>query len=262
MSNFIEVTIIRDTHVLDGIIHGAYHRNKEAMEDARDSHKRGDISGSEAAKDTLNQNVFGYIDVTRKAADASLYSILRRDDIGFITDGIHMMGNQFRGRTLNSPSIIFSDNLEVISKEELTEGLRTTLSTLFSAGRTKGNPIRFYCSANFSEKFSECVSEALFRYLCDGTVGRERMMPYIEDRPMNISPEDIHNTFLEGRAPSRDLDNAKFLVLSNTHSHLYDDLLIDKIWSFCVTRNMDLYVPMNRFRNYVLGRAIHIGEIA
>lgn len=260
MSNFIEVVIIRDTQVLDGIIHGANRRDKDALELIKKSRSAPrNPSVEQSAIDLLKQNCFAYIDVTQNAANASLYSVLKRADAGFITYGIKDMANGFRGRSLNSPSVIFSDNLEIISEETLTKGLYDILSIMFASGRTFKKPFRVYCSSVLSDKFSKCISDALYKYNVDG-IGR--IFPYSDCRPMPISAEEIHRTFLEGAIPSKELERAKCIVLSPVCSHLYTDLLLDKIWAFCQANHMDLHIPADRYRKYILDRSLYIGVVA
>ncbi|AXG66628.1 hypothetical protein JA13_225 [Dickeya phage vB_DsoM_JA13] len=259
MSNFIEVTVIRDTQVLDGIIHGAYRRNRDAMKSVKEASKFNNTQEVESLKMMVNQNFFAYVDVTKKAAESAIFSALKRDDSGFITTGIHVCQNDFRGRSAQSPSIIFSDNLEVISDQDLSSALRSMFITLFRSGATFKKAFRFYCSGNFSEKFCRCLAEAYYNFKIDG-VGH--IHPYTGTKSMPIPAQDLHSLFIENRTPNKELDSAKYIVVGEDHAIYYSDQLIDRLIRYCTSRDIPLYIPEQRYRQFVIGTQIHFGVIA
>lgn len=250
MQNFIEVVLFKDQSVIDGIIHGTYHRSK-AEDDCG-------VSVEEA-----KGNLLYYVDVTENAAKASIFSTLRRDPpFDIVPIGIFQTDHVIRGNTLVRPTFIFSDNLDVLDKEKFIRALSQMFKSVWNATNSSGTQIRYIASAQVSEKLIYCLKEALFSLHTNDIRNTRGLnyMPNVDDLEQNITYREFFDCFLEGNFIKGRVKELDHIVIEEDLCKLLSDEMITRVAGTLKVNKKHLYIPTARFRSYVMRNYISISE--
>lgn len=248
MQNFIEVVYFKDQSVIEGIVHGIWHRTTKAVED------------EQLKPEFQKANILGYIDVTQKAAEASLFQILRRELPSqiMVPMGIHHT-HVLRGRTLMRPTFIFSDNLNVLAVADLTSALRQFITARYHCTHTYATQTRFIVPESLSERFRDCIEEAYFLNATDAP--REGWGLFHNEHGLEptVSLDVLISSFVTGK-PDPALNKLASLVIDPEHEKFISDMLISKICGWCKVNHKPLYISTNRYRKYIMADVIAISE--
>lgn len=248
MQNFIEVVFFKDQAVIDGIIHGTYHRTKQAEE-------------AGVPLEEIPNNLLFFVDVTQNAAKSSAYCTLRRDiPFDIVPVGIFQADHLIRGNTLVRPTFIFSDNLEVIDKDKLIRALGRMCHSIWNATHTSGTQIRFIASEVLSEKLTYCLEQAMFQLNTDSVRNTRNMnyFPNEDNLEQNVTFKEFFDcfmaaNFIEGRV--KQLDH---IVLEEDLCKFISDEMLTRVIGTLRVNKKNLYIPTNRFRKYVMRNCISI----
>jgi len=250
MSKLIEVIVVRDGFVIDGLIHGAHHRNKEATDKMREARKLNHTETFNEFKSLLQTRPFVYVDVTEKAAESALFAKLRRDPIGIKAVGIHSASAHLRGNTFNGINIVMSESLQVINATELSRSLAEMFRSIRTAS-TAEHPTRVYVPVEFSEKFeasmkSWIVEESLSRPQSGGIgiLGDNNIVP------RELSPESLMEMFTD--APKK-IEYDSFSI-DPAWENAFSDRMISRLENFMRVSDATLYLSKPRYSAYVLSK--------
>lgn len=248
MQNFIEVVFFKDQAVIDGIIHGTYHRTKQE-EDAG------------VSLEEIPNNLLYFVDVTQNAAKSSMYCTLRRDiPFDIIPVGIFQADHLIRGNTLVRPTFIFSDNLEVIDKEKLIRALGRMCHSILNATHTSGTQIRFIASGLLSEKLTYCLEQAMYQLNTDSirNTRDKNYYPNVDDLEQNITFKEFFDCFMESNLISGRLKELEYIVLEEDLCKFISDEMLTRVIATMRVNKKNLFIPTSRFRSYVMRKCISI----
>ena len=249
MQNFIEVVLFKDQSVIDGIIHGTYHRSKQ------------ENGETQIPSDEAKDNILYYVDVTENAAKSSLYCTLRRDPLfDTIPIGIFQPEHLIRGRTLIRPTFIFSDNLTVLDKDKLINALVRLAHSVWNATSKNPSQIRFIASEYLSEKFIYCINEAMYRFFTDRIqqAAGKNYMPNVDDLEPNISNQEFFECFFDKNLVKGRVKELEYVVLSHELCSLISDEMITRVAGTLRVNKIGLYIPTDRYRKFVMRNCISI----
>ena len=237
MSKLIEVIVVRDGFVIDGLIHGAHHRNKEATDKMREARKLNHTETFNEFKKLLQTRPFVYVDVTEKAAESALFAKLRRDPIGIKAVGIHSASAHLRGNTFNGINIVMSESLQVINATELSR----SLAEMFRSIRTASTAEQFEASMK-----SWIVEESLSRPQSGGIgiLGDSNIVP------RELSPESLMEMFTD--APKK-IEYDSFSI-DPAWENAFSDRMISRLENFMRVSDATLYLSKPRYSAYVLSK--------
>lgn len=252
MSKLIEVVVVRDGFVIDGLIHGAHHRNKEATDKMREARKLNHTDTFNEFKSVLQTRPFVYVDVTEKAAESALFAKLRRDPIGIKAVGVHTSSAQLRGHTLNGINVVMSESLQVIDAAELANSLEEMFRTIRTAS-TAGFPTRVYVPVEFSDKFEACmkswiVKESLSRPQSGGIgiLGDSNIVPRV------LALDSLMEMFTD--APKTANLRYDSFSLDPEMESAFSDHLIGRLENVMRMNNATLYLSKPRYSAFVLSK--------
>lgn len=241
MQNFIEVVFFNDQSMIDGLIHGAYHRSKQ---------------DAPTAKHAKCNNLF-LIDVTEQAAHASLYMTLKsKMTPDIIPVGIYDSTVRSRGHTMIRPTYILSDNLNVLPKEKLISALQKLLVAIDMSTRSTGTQSRIVVSEYLREKFSYCVQEAMLKSFNDKPRPDSGVFPNVDELEPNITAQEITEAFIDSNIIRENLSGLPYLILDPEVEKFLSDELITRIAGTARVNNMKVYITPSRFRKYVMRNII------
>lgn len=246
MQNFIEVVFFKDQAVIDGIIHGTYHRTKQE---------------EDVPLEEVPNNLLFFVDVTQNAAKSSAYCTLRRDiPFDIVPVGIFQADHLIRGNTLVRPTFIFSDNLEVIDKDKLIRALGRMCHSIWNATYTSGTQIRFIASEALSEKLTYCLEQAMYQLNTDSirNTRDKNYYPNVDDLEQNITLKEFFDCFMESNLLDGRLKELENIVLEEDLCKFISDEMLTRVIGTLRVNKKNLYIPTNRFRKYVMRNCISI----
>lgn len=251
MSKLIEVIHVRDSAVIDGIIHGAHHRNKEAADKMREARKQNQSEIFEQHKHVLNTHTFVYVDVTEKSAESALFAKLRRDPSAIKAVGIHNP-QRLRGATYNGVNVIMSESLQVIDATELSNSLEQMFKVIRIAS-TATFPIRVYVPVEFSEKFDACMESWIIKDTLENCRSCVSILTGVSDENVQTLALDTLMGFFSAKADSIMLRHDAWKINSELEFAL-SDLMISRIENIMRGNKATLYLSRRRFDAYALGK--------